>query len=118
MAPRDEPRKKQGTDFDDTLIFWMLSAPQRSLRVRGRISSQICGVEAPVRQGTTTKDWHRQFEEEKRSRAGWIGGANPGSYFYASPKNDRFVLLPGTAVGALMCDKHLTFNALRYTIQL
>ncbi len=34
------------------------------LRVRVRISSRICGVEAPVAQGTTTKDWQGQFEEE------------------------------------------------------
>ena len=42
------------------------------LRTRGRISSQNWSNEAPVRQGATTKDWQRQFEEEQRRRTGWI----------------------------------------------
>ena len=39
---------------------------------RGRITSQNWSVEAPVRQGATTKDWQRQFKEEQRRRTGWI----------------------------------------------
>jgi hypothetical protein len=44
------------------------------LSTRKEITYQNWSVEAPVRQGATTKDWQRQCEEEQRRRTGWIDG--------------------------------------------